>query len=118
MSRCSLVAFLTIVLVGRASATGDVERGRELYANSCMACHSPTVSLAAPHHKKIFGRKAASVTDYSYTPAMRKLKLTWDEKTLDSWLQGPSQMAPGTSMFYSVTGKKDREDLIAYLKTL
>ena len=66
----------------------------------------------------VFGRKSGTEPGYNYSPAMKGLNVTWDEKTLDEWLQGPSKMARGTKMVYFVPNEKDRQDVIAYLKTL
>ena len=44
--------------------------------------------------------------------------MTRDEANLDAWLQGPGKFVGGTKMIYSVPDEKDRQDVIAYLKTL
>ncbi len=44
--------------------------------------------------------------------------ITWDEASLNEWLQGPGKFVKGTKMIYSVPDEKDRQDVIAYLKTL
>jgi cytochrome c len=44
--------------------------------------------------------------------------VTWDEKTLDEYLQGRGKFVRGTKMIYAVPNEKDRQDVIAYLKTL
>jgi cytochrome c len=36
---------------------------------------------------------------------------------LDRWLANPERFIPGQKMGYSVSNAKDREDLIAYLRT-
>jgi cytochrome c len=66
----------------------------------------------------VYGRKAGMAPGFNYSSAVKGLNVTWDEKTLDEWLQGPAKMARGTKMIYSVPNEKDRQDLIAYLKTL
>ncbi len=40
------------------------------------------------------------------------------QQLLDAWLQGPGKFVRGTKMIYSVPEEKDRQDVIAYLKTL
>ena len=57
----------SIVLMLAASATvsaAEVERGRRIYER-CSSCH------VGPHLKGIIGRKAASLSDYTYSKAMR-----------------------------------------------
>lgn len=97
---------------------GDAARGQTLYTQQCMACHAADISLAGPLHRGVFGRKSASVPDYPYSQALQKLRITWNERTLNTWLQSPNDMAPGNRMGYAVPGAQDRLDLIAYLKTL
>ena len=55
---------------------------------------------------------------YNYSSAMKGTNVTWDEKTLDEYLQGPGKFVKGTRMVYFVPDEKDRQDIIAYLKTL
>ncbi|MFO1385709.1 MAG: c-type cytochrome [Chitinivorax sp.] len=102
----------------QAFAAGDALRGQQLYQQQCIACHSVDVSLAGPAHRGVFGRKASSVADFAYSPALRKLKLNWTAANLDRWLAKPEQVAPGQKMNYAVPKAQDRADLIAYLRTL
>lgn len=101
-----------------AAHTGDAARGQTLYTQQCMACHAADISLAGPLHRGVFGRKSASVPDYPYSPALQKLRVTWNERTLNTWLQSPNAMAPGNRMGFAVPEAQDRLDLIAYLQTL
>ncbi|MES2073834.1 MAG: c-type cytochrome [Pseudomonadota bacterium] len=100
-----------------AHAGGDASNGKLLYASRCIACHSIEVSLAGPAHRGVYGRKAGSVADFEYSPALKKSKLVWTEANLDKWLTNPEKLIPGQKMGYAVPDAKDRADLIAYLKT-
>lgn len=114
-------ALACLALTGTAHAArpqGDASRGQTLYSQQCMACHAADISLAGPLHRGVVGRKSASVPDYPYSPALQRLKLTWTERTLDTWLRDPNRMAPGNRMGFAVSSAQDRLDLIAYLKTL
>jgi len=107
--------------IGTAHAAppqGDASRGQTLYTQQCMACHAADISLAGPLHRGVVGRKSASVPDYPYSPALQKLRVTWNDRTLNTWLQSPNTMAPGNRMGFAVPNAQDRQDLIAYLKTL
>ncbi|MES2102507.1 MAG: c-type cytochrome [Pseudomonadota bacterium] len=113
---CSLVAAASLASPV-AYAGGDANNGKVLYSSHCIACHSIDVSLAGPAHRGVYGRKAGSVADFEYSPAMKRSTLVWTEANLDKWLSNPEKLIPGQKMGYSVPDAKDRADLIAYLKT-
>jgi cytochrome c len=102
-----------------AHAQGDAAAGEAIFAH-CAGCHSnkPGENRFGPSLAGVFGRKSATAPGYSYSSAMKGLNVTWDEKTLDEYLQGPGKFVRGTKMIYSVPAEKDRQDVIAYLKTL
>jgi cytochrome c len=69
-----------------------------------------------PKHRGVFGNKSASVPDFRYSAALKKLNVVWNEQTLDRWLQNPIAMASGTAMGYRLRPAQERADVIAYLK--
>jgi cytochrome c len=107
---------MLVAATGRAATGGDPEHGRSLYLTQCAACHSMDYNGVGPAHKGVFGRRAGSAQNYSYSDALRRSDLVWNEKTLDQWLSGPEAFVPGQKMGLSVPDAKDRADLIAYLK--
>ena len=97
-------------------AAPDPAHGEEVYVR-CLACHALASDRVGPRHCGLLGRRAGSVPGFSYSPAMKKSKLTWDEKTLDRFLAKPTKVVPGTAMTYDgVPDAKDRADLIVYLR--
>ncbi len=116
------IASAALLLVAApAFAQADLASGQKLFAQRCAVCHGVTAAEAkpaGPHLAGIVGRKAAAVADFKYTPAFAGLSQTWNEKTLDQFLAAPATLAPGTAMVVGVPQADDREDLIAYLKTL
>ena len=98
-----------------AFAAGDAARGESLY-EGCQDCHSIAEDGVGPRHKGVFGRTAGTQPDYSYSPALRKSGVVWNEETLDKWLANPQALIPGVRMFYHLADPKDRADVIQYLK--
>jgi cytochrome c len=110
------VAALGLIAGASNAAAPDLAHGADVYTR-CLACHSLTTDRVGPRHCGLFGRRAGAVPGFEYSAAMKKSKITWNEKTLDRFLQNPAKMVPGTAMTYAgVPDAKDRRDLIAYLK--
>jgi len=66
----------------------------------------------------VIGRRAGHLAGFSYSPAMAQAGLTWDAKTLDTFLTSSISAVPGTSMSVALPSAADRADVIAYLETL
>lgn len=113
-----LAAALAAALLGAAPARAapDALRGEQLYAR-CLACHALAYDRVGPRHCGLFGRLAGSQPGFGYSPAMKRSRIVWDEKTLDRFLRKPLAMVPGSSMTYDgVADAQERADLIAYLR--
>jgi cytochrome c2 len=57
-------------------------------------------------------------TRLQLSPALKAASITWDAHSLDDFLADPSADVHGTKMFITVPNAADRENVIAYLKTL
>jgi cytochrome c len=114
--RVLLAGALALCAGAPAGAAPDAQRGEQIYAR-CAACHALAFDRVGPRHCGLFGRLAGSVPGFDYSPAMKKSKIRWDEKTLERFIAKPLEMVPGSTMTYDgVTDAKDRSDLIAYLE--
>jgi nitrite reductase (NO-forming) len=105
------------VAQGPAWPAGDIEHGRQVY-RKCQVCHSfePGKNGLGPSLAGIFGKKAASVPNYTYSDALRAANLTWDAATLDRYLQDPQKLVPGNKMpFPGMRTENERHDVTAYL---
>jgi cytochrome c len=100
-------------------AQGDAAAGEKVFAH-CAPCHSnkPGENKFGPSLAGVIGRKSGTEPGYNYSSAMKEANVIWDEKSLDEYLQGPGKFVRGTKMVYFVPNEKDRQDVIAYLKTL
>jgi cytochrome c2 len=111
-------AFVLLLTVTTAHAGGNAARGEQKYIE-CGACHSlkPGVTIVGPSLAGLFGRKAGSLSDFRYSPAMRRSGITWDAQTLDAFIADPQKSVPANRMPYAgMPAAGDRADLIAYLE--
>lgn len=96
-----------------------LKRGKLLFIQ-CRACHDTTIggtTKAGPTLAGFYGQPAASVQSFTYSPALRAAKLSWDRVTLDRWLERPVAVVPETSMaFAGLSRPEDRAALIAFLE--
>lgn len=103
---------------GLAYAEGDATKGKTLFSR-CTACHATgNQNKVGPGLAGIVGRPAASAPGFRYSKAMTGSGLTWSEEQLDTYLAGPAKAVPGTTMAIAVPNPQDRNDIIAFLKTL
>ena len=118
MSRHTAVALALAgaCIMTSAALAADAERGGELYESRCFGCHSLDANRIGPMHRGVFGRKAGSVTDFSYSSAVKNSPVVWNEATLERWLTNPSALIPGTRMTFRVATPEDRADIVAFLK--
>jgi cytochrome c len=118
MKRVLILAALMALPSARAEALGDAAHGQQIYESRCIACHSPDANRVGPMHRGVYGRKAGSLPDYTYSKALKSADFVWGDETLDRWLTNPQAFVPGQKMNFKVAKAEDRADLIAYLKTL
>jgi len=117
----TIAIVLSLTSLSLPAHAADAAAGKTVFNNTCAICHSAQAgkNLIGPSLFDITGRKTASVVGYQYSAANKKADLTWDDATLNTYLQNPQKVIPGTKMTYG--GLKDdtkRADLIAYLTTL
>lgn len=85
----------------------------------CRACHSVEAGRngIGPTLHGIVGSKAGDVAGFPFSPALKQSGITWDRQSLDTWLQGPMKMVPGTRMVIAVPDPAKRKAIIDYLET-
>ena len=102
---------------GKVPGPAALQRGEQIYTR-CAACHAIETNRTGPQHCGLFGRRAGTAPGFdAYSKAMRDSKIVWNERTLDVFLQAPTQAVPGTAMGYAgVKDAGERADLIAWLR--
>lgn len=99
-----------------ASLTGDAAKGHAVFT-ACKTCHAIDKNLIGPMLKGVVGRKAGTIADFTYSPAMKNSGLTWTAQELFQFLEKPQAVVPGTRMTYpGLADPQKRADVIAYLK--
>jgi cytochrome c len=95
---------------------GDAVRGKAAFEKRCTGCHAMEADRKGPRLAGVFGRKAGSVTGFTYSTGLKNLGVTWNDATLEKWLSDPDMMVPDNNMSFSVPKAEERRDLIAFLK--
>jgi cytochrome c len=121
-SHCLAIAPLGVAIWFAGTAwAGDPAAGQAVFKSQCATCHSPQVgkNLIGPSLFGVVGRKTGSIQGFHYSVGNQNANLTWDDATLDKYLESPKTIVPGTTMTFA--GVKDagkRADLISYLDTV
>ena len=117
----ALMGALVVTLGAHPSLAGDAKAGEKVF-KKCKACHVVTSAKnkTGPNLMNIVGRKAGTVESYSkYSKAMVAADVVWDEASLDAYLKAPKKFIKGTRMAFAGLRKdKDRDNIIAYLKSV
>ena len=107
---------------GMALAAGDAAKGKKVF-NKCKACHT----LKAGKHRVgpslvgIVGRQAGTAAGYKRYKGMKGADWTWNEALLAEYLADPKKFTKArtgkrSAMTLKLKKKKDRENVIAFLK--
>lgn len=90
------------------------------FNNACRTCHSIKEGdhRIGPSLHNIFGSKAGTRPGFSSSAAIRNSGLTWNEESLDRFIENPEAVAPNNAMkpYGGLTDAGARKEIIAYLK--
>ena len=105
-------------LVAQEANSTSADRGRQLFERRCAGCHSLDKEKEGPRLRGVYGRKAGSVSSFTYSEAVKKAAVTWDDISLDQWLTDPDKFIPDSDMAFHLERSDERSDVVAYLKQL
>lgn len=93
-----------------------------VFNNHCRTCHSVKQgdNRLGPSLHNIYGAKAgASPTYTGYSQGLKNSELTWDEATLDEFIENPDQVIPNNNMkpYKGIGDPAVRKQIVDYLKS-
>jgi len=105
-----------------AVAVGDPVKGAQVF-KKCASCHTVNSGGANGIGPNLFGVAGEAVATgrggFAFSDALKGHGGTWDDATLNAWLENPRKFAAGTKMtFAGLSNPQDRADVIAYLQSL
>jgi len=118
MRRMAVILRAAILSAPGAALAADVAAGQAVF-NRCKICHTIEAggrTIVGPNLHGIFGRKAGTLDNFSYSEAMKNSDITWDDETLQKYLKSPRESVPGGKMaFPGIKDDTELANLLAYL---
>ena len=107
----------------RFASAADAVAGKAYFTQVCTQCHTAERTdgggETGPTLFELFGRPAAVGDEgFPYSQALKDSKLVWDAATLERFLADPMTAVPGTTMPMPIAVKTDRDNVVAYFKSL
>src|ERR1700677_4163911 len=87
---------------------GDPVRGKAVFEKRCTGCHALEADREGPRLAGVYGRKAGSVSGFTYSAGLKNSGLTWTNATLEKWLSDPDLVVPDNNMSFSVPRADER----------
>ncbi len=111
------------VLAGSAIAQDDiVAAGQKVFDARCKVCHTAEADAEHKIGPNLFGvvdQAAGWQESFRYSKGHRESGATWDDATLDLYLEDVDAVAPkSVKQFGGLSKPEDRAAIIAFLHTL
>ena len=113
------IAFAAAALLTAAAAggpQGNAVAGRSAFEKRCTGCHALGHEKTGPRLAGVVGRKAGAVSSFTYSDAVKKSGMVWNEAVLDKWLTDPETVIPDTDMSFRLDNAVERAAIISFLK--
>lgn len=113
------LASLAFFFAGSVLAADD---GPVAFNTHCRTCHSVKEgdNRLGPSLHKIYGAKAGASSGYgNYSQGLASSAVTWDEKTLDRFIENPDQVVSNNNMkpYKGIADQAIRKQIIEYLQS-
>jgi len=112
----SMILLLPNSAVTQVGQVSNAANGKVLFEKRCTGCHSLEKNKEGPRLAGVYGRKAGSIADFSYSNELKGSKITWDGTMLDRWLTNPDAVIPDNDMAFHVPDPRERADIIEFLR--
>jgi cytochrome c len=113
-----VISALALISAAGTTCAQDISAGETSF-RKCQVCHDVGVDAKpklGPPLNGLDGRKAGTVPDANYSPALKASGIVWSEQTFKEFVQNPAGKVPGTLMMLSLKDEKELGDIWAYLK--
>ncbi|MTI09635.1 c-type cytochrome [Curvivirga aplysinae] len=117
----SVFAVASALVLSASAMAGDAANGEKIFKKKCKTCHVVEAGKkpkATGPNLAGFLTRPSGTSDYKHSKKLAAAAITWNEETLDQWLQNPRKMVKGSRMSFKLKKEKDRQDVIAYLMTI
>lgn len=99
-----------------------VATGKKVFDARCKVCHTAEADAKnkiGPNLFGVVGQAAGWVESFRYSKGHRESGATWDDATLDLYLEDTDAVAPkSVKQFGGMSNPDDRAAIIAFLHTL
>jgi cytochrome c len=96
------------------------DEGKVAFNNACRTCHSLKAddNRLGPSLYGIMGAKAGQSKGYAYSQSLRQSGVTWNEATLERWIENPEAVIPNNNMkpYSGLADAAVRKKIIDFLK--
>jgi cytochrome c len=124
INRSTQIAACSLVLAAFAAGAADqptAGKGELAFNNHCRTCHTlkPGDHRQGPSLHGILGAKAGSTEYAGYSDGMKNAGISWDEATLDKFIENPDQVVPTNKMkpYTGLTDANVRKQIVEFLSS-
>jgi cytochrome c len=116
----TLAACASLLRLSVGMPATPADEGKIAFNNSCRTCHSLKAgdNRLGPSLHGIIDAKAGQSAGYAYSQSLRQSGVTWNEATLERWIENPEAVIPNNNMkpYSGLADAAVRKKIIDFLK--